>query len=343
MVYTHDSKSCVARREGSSPSSGTKNFDIIGNMSEEEIISNSVFLIEVDKISPNPYQPRKTFDERALASLAESIRQYGILQPLVVCRKEEEREDGSFRAGYELIAGERRLRAAKLAGISQVPVVIRAGKDSEKVKLEIAIIENLQREDLNPVDRARAFQQLSDEFGYKPAEISRKIGMSREYVANSIRILRLPEHMLEALKERKITEGHTRPLLMLAERPAEMEVLFKDISKGGVSVRDAERIARRIAVEKVRRHDYVDPEVRVAEERLADKLGTKVLIEGRANSDGGRILINFKSKEDLMAIIVALDNDVSRDTTENVEPVPEIEKYPEPDDAELYSVSNFSL
>src|SRR3989344_3708047 len=133
-------------------------------MSEEEIISNSVFLIEVDKISPNPYQPRKTFDERALASLAESIRQYGILQPLVVCRKEEVREDGSFRTGYELIAGERRLRAAKLAGISQVPVVIRAGKDSEKVKLEIAIIENLQREDLNPVDRARAFQQLSDEF-----------------------------------------------------------------------------------------------------------------------------------------------------------------------------------
>lgn len=196
-------------------------------MADEQPYSNSIFWIEVGKIKPNPFQPRKEFDERALASLADSIRQYGVLQPLVVTRTEVERPDGGLATEYELIAGERRLRASRLAGLGQVPAVIRTGDQSSKLKLELAIIENLQREDLNPIDRAEAFQKLSLEFKYKHTEIAKKIGMSREYVANSIRILALPQYILDALRAKQITEGHTRPLLMLGDRPAEQETLFK--------------------------------------------------------------------------------------------------------------------
>jgi ParB family transcriptional regulator, chromosome partitioning protein len=137
---------------------------------------NSIFWIEVDRIKPNPFQPRKEFDELALKSLSESIRQYGILQPLTVTKKETERPGEGIVVEYELIAGERRLRASKLAGVAMVPCLIRTSQDSDLMKLEMAIIENLQREDLNPVDRAIAFQQLADKFGLKHADIGKKIG-----------------------------------------------------------------------------------------------------------------------------------------------------------------------
>src|SRR6266404_751616 len=140
---------------------------------------DSVYWIEVDKIKPNPFQPRKNFDEAALNSLAESIRSYGVLQPLTVTRKEIERPGEGIYVEYELIAGERRLRAAKLAGIAQVPVVIRHAEDSDRMKLELAIIENLQREDLNVVDRALAFQRLSKEFGLNNVEIGKRVSRSR--------------------------------------------------------------------------------------------------------------------------------------------------------------------
>src|ERR1700733_10965406 len=136
-----------------------------------QYVGDSIFWVEVERIKPNPFQPRKTFDEAALNSLAESIRQYGVLQPLVVTRKEIERPGEGISVEYELIAGERRLRAARLAGLREVPVVIRTSEDTDRVKLEIAIIENLQREDLNPVDRALAFQRLAGEFGLKHADI----------------------------------------------------------------------------------------------------------------------------------------------------------------------------
>ena len=180
--------------------------------------SNSIFWIEVDKIKPNPYQPRREFDQEKLKELADSIRQYGILQPLVVTRREMEKDDGGLAVEYELIAGERRLRASKIAGLAQVPVLIRVGDDA-KMKLELAIIENLQREDLNPVDRAKAFDRLAKEFGFKHAEIGEKVGKSREYVSNTMRLLTLPERMLTSLSEGKISEGHTRPLMMLVDRP----------------------------------------------------------------------------------------------------------------------------
>jgi ParB family chromosome partitioning protein len=142
-----------------------------------QIFNNSIFWVETDKIRPNPYQPRKEFDERALVDLADSIRQYGVLQPLVVTRHEVELPDGQgLSVQYELIAGERRLRASRIAGLPQVPVIIRSGTEDAKTKLELAIIENLQREDLNPIDRARAFMQLHTEFGFTHAEIGKKNG-----------------------------------------------------------------------------------------------------------------------------------------------------------------------
>ena len=203
---------------------------------------DSIFWIEVDKILPNPFQPRRNFDEAALASLAESIRQYGILQPLAVTRKEVEEPGKGIYVQYELIAGERRLRAAKLAGILQVPVVIRSGEDDDRMKLELAIIENLQREDLNAIDRARAFQRLVAEFGLKHGEIGKRVGKSREYVSNTLRILSLPLEMQDALASGDISEGHTRPLLMLIDRPDMQKTVFKEIVERHLTVRDAEQL-----------------------------------------------------------------------------------------------------
>src|ERR1700759_3518817 len=160
-----------------------------------QFYNNAIFWVEVEKIKPNPFQPRKEFDEAKLSDLARSIRQYGVIQPLTVSRKEVTKGDGGLAAEYELIAGERRLRAAKLAGVREVPVLIRDSFDDDKTKLELAIIENLQREDLNAIDRAKAFAKLVDEFGFKHTQIAEKVGKSREYVSNTIRLLALPEEI----------------------------------------------------------------------------------------------------------------------------------------------------
>ena len=176
---------------------------------------DSIYWVETEKVVPNPFQPRREFDEHKLRELSDSIRMYGVLQPLTVTRHEIQREDGTFYSEYELIAGERRLRASKLAGIAQVPVIIREGEESEQEKLELAIIENLQREDLNAVDRALAFKQLAEQFNLSHVEVAKKVGRSREYVSNSIRLLALPENILNSLKHGEISEGHARTLLML--------------------------------------------------------------------------------------------------------------------------------
>jgi len=269
-----------------------------------QFYQDSIFWIDVDKIKPNPFQPRKEFDELQLKSLADSIRQYGVLQALVVTRKEVEKEDGGIAVEYELIAGERRLRASKLAGLLQVPVLIKTGEENDLMKLELAIIENLQREDLNPVDRALAFKKLVDEFGFKHVTIGEKMGKSREYVTNSLRLLALPEDMLEALKVGKITEGHSRPLLMLGDRPEEQNTLFKEIMLRRMTVREAERIARHIALEKARiKGDLLDPVTKEAEEKLGRTLQTRVFIEKKNEGPGGRITIAYFSDEELKKIL----------------------------------------
>ncbi|MFZ2593352.1 MAG: ParB/RepB/Spo0J family partition protein [Minisyncoccia bacterium] len=265
--------------------------------------SNSIFWVEVNRIVPNPFQPRKIFDENALADLAESIRQYGVLQPLVVTRRETTREDGGIAVGYELIAGERRLRAARLAGVIQVPVIIRAVEESDKMKLELAIIENLQREDLNPVDRAIAFKDLVEKFNLKHAEVAKKVGKSREYVSNSIRLLMLPAEVQQSLQANQISEGHARTLLMLIERPQEQQTLFKEIIHKKLTVRETERIARRIAVERARKQE-LPAELLALEKQLTESLGTRVQIEPREN--GGKVHIDFFSPDDLQTILTLI-------------------------------------
>ena len=265
------------------------------------IYSNSIFWIDTDKIKPNPFQPRRDFDEARLQDLADSIKQYGVLQPLTVSRVEVEKEGGGLITEYELIAGERRLRAAKLAQVSQVPVIIRTG-DTGIMKLELAILENLQREDLNSVDRARAFFRLVNEFKFTHIEVAKKMGRSREYVSNTLRILALPEEILQGLSEGKITEGHTRPLLMLADHPEEQLVLYKEIAYKKITVREAEALARKIAFDRVRKKEFMpDPELVELEEEFQEKLGTRVHIERKEN--GGQIKIDYFSTEDLRTIL----------------------------------------
>lgn len=310
---------------------------------------DSIFWIEVDKIHPNPFQPRKEFDEDRLKALADSIRQYGVLQPLVVTRKDEERADGGLSSSYELIAGERRLRASKLAGLKEVPVVIRQGEQTDHMKLELAIVENLQREDLNAIDRARSLAQLANEFGLSHGEIGAKVGRSREYVSNSIRLLALPEEIQQAVVNKDLTEGHARALLMLSDKPEEQHTLFKDIVLKKTSVRVVEQLARRIATDKIRKKDKT-PEMMELEKSLTETLGTRVIIENRPN--GGRVLIEFFSPEDLTHIAASIATQQGMPTLSEEkaveEPIPTV--YPntslvtdaEPEE-DLYSVKDFAV
>jgi len=275
-----------------------------------DIYDNSVFFIEVDRIKPNPYQPRREFNEDRLRDLADSIRQYGVLQPLVVTRQEMEREDGSIFTQYELIAGERRWRASQLAGLSQVPAIIKTGEQTDKVKLELAIIENLQREDLNPVDRARAFHQLVNEFNLKHIDVAKRVGKSREFVSNSLRILMLPQEMIDSLVAGQIAEWHTRPLLMLGYRPEEQMTLFREILAKRLSVRDAESISRRVAYDKVRkRGTFPEPELMEIEEKLTEKFGCRVRVEKKPI--GGKIIIDFFNKSELERALQMLTESVN--------------------------------
>jgi ParB family chromosome partitioning protein len=333
-----------------------------------QFYNDAIFWIEVDKIKPNPYQPRRDFDPIALQSLADSIRAYGVMQALMVTRKEVILPDGGMSTEYELIAGERRLRASKLAGIREVPCLIKTGEDNNLLKLELAIIENVQREDLNPVDRARSFQRLAEEFGFKHVQIGEKIGKSREYVSNSLRLLSLPSDILDALSQGKISEGHARPLMMLNDRPEEQSTLFKEIMFRKLTVREAEMIARKIAVEKVRKQAFNgDTEMSDIEENLGKMLGTRVRIEKK--EQGGKIHIDFFSKDDLRTILSMLNKekgDISsspqmiQEEAQNIQAAtpleikkeieaeaPQDDRTPvekkEEENEDIYSVSNFSI
>ncbi len=314
-------------------------------------VNNAVFWVEIEKIAPNPYQPRREFDVDKLRDLADSIKMYGVLQPLTVSRKEVYRADGGMNVEYELISGERRLRASKLAGLSQVPVLIRTGEDDGRVKLELAIIENLQREDLNPIDRARSFERLAKEFKLKQIEIAEKVGKSREYVSNSVRILSLPDEMITALEEGKISEGHTRPLLMLIDRPEEQIVLFKEIMMKKLTVREAESLSRRVATEKIRnKTKYLDPAIIEMEKNFTESLGTRVRIE--KNKEGGTVTIDFFSPDDLRALLEKLNKTEAVVAAMPAVAVSEDQKpmddrapadVVKEDNTELYSLKNFSL
>lgn len=263
----------------------------------------SVFQIEVDKIKPNPHQPRRHFDEEALKELALSIREFGVFQPLVVCKIESENENGTL-VEYELIAGERRLLASKIAGLKTVPVIVRR-PSIEREKLEIAIIENIQRADLNPLEVARAFAKLQDEFKLTQREIAAKLGKSREVIANSVRLLNLPSEIQEALANGRINESHAR-LLLAVESIINQRRLFEDILKDNLTVREVKSRVRRIkepgpivSVGNISRHS-VDPELEALKDQLEEFLGTKIDLSQAG--DVGKITINFYSAEELKAI-----------------------------------------
>ncbi len=272
-------------------------------MSDASILNNQVHWIETRLISANPYQPRIEFNDDTINELADSIRQYGILQPLTVTQAPMATADGGSEMHYELIAGERRLRASRMAGLERVPVIIRVG-DTNKQRLELAIIENLQREDLNAVDRAKAFLQLAQEFSLSHTEIGKRMGKSREYVSNTLRLLALPQYILDGLVGRKISEGHTRPLLMLADKPENQKALFHDIVNYKMSVRAAEARARKEAQEKVRKeHLKTDPKILNLEEKLSNTLKARVAIETAQDGNSGRLVINYFNPDELNDLI----------------------------------------
>lgn len=306
----------------------------------------SVFWVPIDSVDPNPFQPRHKFDDNKLIELSQSIKRYGVLQPLVVTRKEESLPGGDISIRYQLIAGERRLRASKLANLREVPVVVRQDVD-DSVKLELAIIENLQREDLTPIDRARAFKQLHESFSLKHSEISEKIGRSREYISNSIRLLNLPMLIIEALQAGKLSEGHARSLLMLENRPEEQMTLFQDVLFRKLTVRETEQLARRTAVERARKPVSFD--MINKEEEISRILGVRFQIQEK-NQDSGKITIAYETKDELETILSKIkgEGEIKEEGETETKVKEEVkEKEEEEDnsdfDDDLYGIQNFSL
>ncbi|MBI4299708.1 MAG: ParB/RepB/Spo0J family partition protein [Chloroflexi bacterium] len=260
--------------------------------------SPSIEMVEVDVIVPNPYQPRFAMDRVALEELAASIREHGVLQPLVVTRLETA-PDG--RSIYQLIAGERRWQAAKLAELERVPVVVKEANPQET--LEIALVENLQRADLSPLEEARAYRQLIAEFALTQEGVAQRVGKSRAAVANSVRLLGLSQEIQESLGKAEITEGHARSLLAVRDESLRRR-LWQRVVQFGLNVRQTEQAARRLeaGIQRiVEARRISDPETRVVEDRLRTALGTRVsLIRGRK---GGKLVIHFYSDEELETLL----------------------------------------
>ena len=251
--------------------------------------------VDVDLIAPNPQQPRTAFDPESLAELAESIREHGIIQPLIVSRP------APGGAPYQIIAGERRLLAARQAGLARVPVIVREA--SSQALLELALVENLQREDLGPLEEAGAFRRLADEFGLTQEAIAGRVGRSRSAVANSLRLLTLSAEIRASLARGEITAGHARALLGIDDA-AERRRAWRRILEGHLTVRDAESLAKRRAKRRVAARPRPSADLAAIEEKLRGSLGTKV--ELRRGRKGGRLVIHFFSDEELEAIIERL-------------------------------------
>lgn len=257
---------------------------------EETVVlhdGDRILKINPSRIAVNPQQPRTHFADIALNDLAESIREHGIIQPLIVTRKGD---------GFELIAGERRLRSAKLIGLKEVPVIVR--EEQEQKKLEIALIENLQRENLNPLETARAYQKLIDEFNITQEEAAHKVGKARSSVANALRLLALPQAVQDALASGKISEAHAKYLLSL-EGEAKQINMLKKIMRQNLTVAETDKEIKRLGGTKAAKpKDYFD---RAREEDLGEFLTTKVEIKRQGR--GGKLVIDFYSEEELNGII----------------------------------------
>ncbi|MCX7800153.1 MAG: ParB/RepB/Spo0J family partition protein [Fimbriimonadales bacterium] len=262
-----------------------------------EQFESSVSEVPIDAIAPNPLQPRQNFDEGEIEELAASIREVGLLQPLVVRPTAE--------GGYELIAGERRLRASKRAGLKTVPVLVRPSGD--QASLELALIENLQRSDISPVESAKAFRRLMQEFGLTQEQVAERVGKSRTAVANTLRLLRLPPKALECLEKGEISEGHARALLAM-ESEDQLLALLDRVVRSGMSVRETEKAVREALRPQTETRATskpptppADPETRQLEEGLSMFLGAPVRIE--RSGVGGRLVVSFYSDDDLERIL----------------------------------------
>ncbi len=265
----------------------------IDNSTEE----NGDKLININDIEPNRDQPRKNFNEEALKELADSIAMHGVIQPLLV----RPLSDG----GYQLIAGERRWRASRMAGLTQVPVVVREMNDEEA--MELALIENLQREDLNPIEEAEGFKLLMDTYSFTQEQAAEKVGKSRPAVANALRLLSLPETVLDMVKQGIISSGHARTLIPLTDEKLIIK-LAEEISQKELSVRETERIVKTLLKPKneiVKKNSKRDPYYDECEIAIREELGRKAKINvSRGNK--GSIEIEFFSKEDLQSLLEAL-------------------------------------
>ena len=270
-----------------------------------EETGSKIMEIELSSIKPNPNQPRKTFDPDALMDLSNSIKTQGVLQPILV----EEIAEGV----YVIVAGERRYRAAKMAGLAKIPCIVRSFSDLQR--MEISLIENIQRENLNPVEEARAFSYLLTQAGIKQEELAQRVGKGRSTITNSLRLLNLPEKMLEGLEKGYITSGHARALLSV-ENPADQEILFSRIISEDMSVRQAETLANEFnngkraintlpLKEKKPAASAKSPEILSIEEKFLSATGCRVEIKGKYKNGAirkGKILIPFTSEEELERI-----------------------------------------
>lgn len=268
------------------------------NIASENTEKESVFLVELNKIQTNPDQPRKDFDDDALSELAQSIREHGILQPLLVAKVKSESLRG-MDVSYQLIAGERRLRAARLAGLPRVPVVIRNSLDAapKSQRLELALIENLQREDLNPLEEAVAYERLRKEFNLTQKEVADKVGKSREAVANAVRLINLPKEIKDALQGGRLSKAHARALLAFSSEEEQLK-MFRQILAGGVSSKDVESTASNLKGKP--RNSKKDNRFVELEENLKETLKVPVLIQ--SNGQGGKIVIRFATVEELTKV-----------------------------------------
>ncbi len=257
--------------------------------------------IKLDRIKPNPFQPRRTFDDEKLSELAASIKEHGVIQAVVVAPSGTDEQ-------YLLVAGERRCRAARIAGLTSVPAVVKSY--DKNTMLEVALIENLQREDLNPVEEARAYRKLMQEYKYTQEELSRRIGRSRPTIANSLRLLALPEKVLNSLAIGELTPGQVRPLLSISDQETQ-QLLAEKIIEEKLSAREAERIATREIKDKDKENNNtlkaekaLDPESEELQLQMQRNLGTKVKLKHGKN--GGTIEIYYYSDEDLERLIERL-------------------------------------
>ncbi|OGN09820.1 MAG: hypothetical protein A3J46_00375 [Candidatus Yanofskybacteria bacterium RIFCSPHIGHO2_02_FULL_41_11] len=260
---------------------------------------DNVFYVEVAKIEANPEQPRRDFEGEALKELSKSIKKYGVLQPLLVTKIEKETRAG-LDVSYQLIAGERRWRAAQLAGLPQVPVIIRDDLDQKRTRLEVALIENIQRKDLNPIEEAEAYDKLSGTFNLTQQEIALKVAKSREVVANAMRLLKLPNDMKESLRSGLLSRAHARALLAFADDKKQREV-YAHILGGRLSAREVEQMASSIkSAGKSKLSPKEANKFIELEKNLADMLKTPVLIKSEEGK--GRIIIKFGTLQELNKI-----------------------------------------